>query len=798
MAKDFWKLIPRTETKIKTDANDPEAMWWSENGGVKLKIYADDHEPSAAAYVPNWDKIATMAFSEQNPTKRDAFLSTLRAHDREVYDHLPPGVRPPSFNDYVHDKYAGMTGRKTWNTYAKGEDGSAPVVGKSKIKRTAPLGDLRGLGQAIKEYGASSGLMPESMPAEGSQAYDRLARFLGSKATVAGNRLRDYERTATGGVTDGVGGEQAGFLASVPLGFVDVDAIPENLAMMAGGAFAGKAAGAAAKGAGRASKVARFLTSTGAGRAAFGSAMGGVGAGGSEFVGTDDAWEVARAAALGAAMSLPFELGQGALAALPKGKLRAAAAKLKLLEPDAARVPFFRADAPAAPVMASPEALDVAGMRERANARLPLEHPDRIPEGSDITTAEADQLLAALNGKSELDFQHMTESQKALLSRAAATPEFQKILGTRLTPEQMQKPELVLSAIRGWQAEAKAAVPAASPVETQAHRTLRQAIPSPENSEAFFSAGTPKEQAARLRAANKAYRELRAAGLAEQDPRFEGKTDADLVTEHAKAQADKAASQEDGDLIRQAFSEEAKRAGLVSAANTHLGVSHAAETALGAEGALKDKFSKLSPEQQRAFFQDPTEFGEAGAALQKQLGVAFEPLAQAARSGDISPKEFSGLVKEIMGADAENMQRTLNTQRGQLDAAMEAGAESGAPLRGEAAAAGPSAPAAEPVAPAPAAEPVEVQTPSAPPELQKPSFSSDTYDNAPPPERKALLEEWVLHSPEAAADVGLSPGELATLDHGLPNAKAAAKKRLDALLTDMANKPSQELPPSFR
>ena len=781
MPKTFWKLVPGTTTKIETDSTDPEAKWWNEDGGVKFEI----EKPAAAAYVPNWDKIAAMAFSEQNPTKRDAFLSTLRAHDREVYDKIPRDKRPPSFSDYVHDKYAGMTGRKTWNTYAKGRDGSAPVVGESRVKRTAALGDLRRLGENIKEFASSSGLGFESMPAEGSQAYDRLAGFLGSKATVAGNRLRDYERMATGGVTEGVGGEQASFAKSIPLGFVDVDAIPQNIAMTAAGLGLGRAAriglGSVAQGSGRAAQAARFLSGTGLGRAAVNAPIGGLGAGGAEFVGSQDVGEAAHAAALGTAMALPFELGAGALGALPGGRLRSSAGKLRLMDPEAPRTPFFTPEAAQSLAPTPAQALEVSALRERSNARLPIDHPERIPEGADISPAEADQLLAALNGKA--DITTMSPDQVHLLERAAATPEFQKILETRLTPEQMKRPDLVLSALRGWQEEAAAAAAAAKPATTtKALENARQAIPSLENSEAFFSAGTMKEQAARLRAANKAYRELRAAGLVEQDPRFEGKTDADLVTEHANAQASKAASKEEGDAVLQAFGEEAKRASMVSAAATHLGVAHGMEQNLGSQGALKAKFAKLDPDQQRAFFQNPAEFGDAGVALQKQLGVSFASLAEASRNSDISPKEFASLVKEVMDTDAANMQRTLDLQAGQRDAAMEAGAESGVPLRGEAA--------------APEAQPVEVQAPA--PEQAGPTFSKDTYANAPIEKRKGILEEWVMHSPEAAAEVGLTPGELADLDHGLPNAKAAAKTRLDALLTDMAQKPAEELPPSFR
>ena len=264
--------------------------------------------------------------------------------------------------------------------------------------------------------------------------------------------------------------------------------------------------------------------------------------------------------------------------------------------------------------------------------------------------------------------------------------------------------------------------------------------------------------------------------------------------ETQRGQMDEAVAQNEAEQaeLTRLLSDEVSRGQSVSEASSLLNAAFRSEQTLRAAGATRAQFNALSPEQKVLFFRNPSEFGEAGLHLQKQMGVAFDHLSPVASSGDVSPKKFEGLVSKILGYGDADLKRTLGTQRGQLDAAMEMGAKSGQPLRAPRVA--PSTPSTS--SSAPEVKPVEVPAPA--PEPATPTFSKDTYANAPIEKRKGILEEWVMHSPEAAADVGLAPGELADLDHGLPNAKAAAKTRLDALLTDMAQKPAEELPPSFR
>ena len=383
----------------------------------------------------------------------------------------------------------------------------------------------------------------------------------------------------------------------------------------------------------------------------------------------------------------------------------------------------------------------------------------------------------------------LSKAEREGMLDAVQDPEIRRLI-PNLTDADLGDPDLVYKALVGRErADARAAAPAPEQVIPSKVEAMRQHLPmDPANEGDFFTSGTAKQQDDKLIKAARAYQELRKYDAVPENPRFEGKSAADLIAERirqaqedeAKIKATKAEGEQAQLLKDQAVEEQNLRMqGLqreldftknVDAISGRLEFARAIED-MGQPGALRNEFASLSPEHQRLLLQNVDAMGDAGEAVKRGLGPIFEPLRKQATNTSLSDQEFGKLSKMGLEADAkrtEAMQQAVPQEAAQQ-------------------------PTQEPPSIAVEPEPTDGAAEARAAHVATLERNYAAGDEA---KRADILRYELETNPAAGEAVGITEQLLQDAKSSNKSIASGAKKEIDAKLLDAAKSP--ELPESFR
>lgn len=280
----------------------------------------------------------------------------------------------------------------------------------------------------------------------------------------------------------------------------------------------------------------------------------------------------------------------------------------------------------------------------------------------------------------------------------AADPALRQRIAPDLLDDELADTDLVLAALEGAkkrEAEAarvaEAERVAALPVEPTSKEVdalaksrdraekMRQDLPTSEKAaDALFA---QKDGHTRLRKANAAYRALREHDMVPVNPRYEGRTDADLLgerliwlqEERKKLDADKDMDKwkqkqlkEENDFQSQAVLDEIKWAEEKGKAISDLEFAGTMQFKHGVPGRTLDEFVSLPPEQQGLVLRDIDEIGSAGEYLREALGPFFDDLQRIAATSGYDPKRLGSKIKEVVAAQKKGYAGSVGGLSGEV------------------------------------------------------------------------------------------------------------------------------------
>lgn len=195
----------------------------------------------------------------------------------------------------------------------------------------------------------------------------------------------------------------------------------------------------------------------------------------------------------------------------------------------------------------------------------------------------------------------------------------------------------------------------------------RQSLPTTkEGEDVWLSSGTKKQQDDKLVKAARSYRFLREHGAIEPNPRFEGKTEVDLLAERLKqiqketdeAKAIEATSKEQQDLKDELLEEnrfrsEALRKEIDWAEKkeqtlSDINFAGTVQMKHGVPGRILDEFKSMPVEHQGIFLRDIDEMGSAGDYVRTAFEELFDDLRRIAGTSGYDPKRLRSKIEEAV------------------------------------------------------------------------------------------------------------------------------------------------------